>query len=245
MFSIKKNLLYEDKYCFVINKPSGLMVHGDGKTKEKTLVDYLIKAYPELEGVGEPIRMEHAGKELSLDRPGIVHRLDKETSGVLLIARTQKAFLHFKQQFKDREIKKEYHTIVWGGFSEPIGTINAPIGRSKNDFRKWHSGRGKRGEEREAVTHYRVKKEIKNNEGTFSYLEVIPKTGRTHQIRVHMKYRNHPVVGDRLYADGKPYALGFTRLALHSRRLVFKDLEGIERTVEAPLPVDFEKALVL
>ena len=229
-------ILFENDDVLVINKPAGLVVHFDGKTKESNLCDWVLENYSDLENVGEPLILAN-GTEIK--RPGIVHRLDRETSGVLIIAKNQKSFLNLKQQFKNREIKKIYKTFVWGVMKEDEGEINRPIGRSKKDFRLWSAQRGMRGKVREAVTEYKV---LQKN-GEFSFLEVNLKTGRTHQIRVHMKAINHPVVGDKLYASKREFALGFERVALHAFSIEFLALDGEKIKVEAFLPDDFEKAV--
>ncbi len=233
---IKK--LFENKDVVVVNKPAGLVVHSDGKTKEPNLCDWILENYPASSQVGEPLVLKD-GREIN--RPGIVHRLDRETSGVLIIAKNQKSFLNLKQQFKNREVKKIYKTFVWGVMKEDEGEINRPIGRSKKDFRLWSAQRGMRGKIREAITEYKVLQ--KNNE--FSFLEINLKTGRTHQIRVHMKSFNHPVVGDKLYAPKRDFALGFERVALHAFSIEFLSLDGEKIKVEASSPADFEKALNL
>lgn len=230
------NILYEDEDLVAVNKPAGLVVHSDGRTKEETLVDWILEKYPGSEEVGEP--------QGGIIRPGIVHRLDRDTSGVLLIAKTQKGFEHLKKQFQDRTVKKTYNTFVYGIIKEDEETINRPINRSKKDFRLWSAQRGGRGETREAVTNYKVIKrnpEVGKNGAT--YIEVKPLTGRTHQIRVHMKAVNHPVVADPLYAPKLPPILGFDRLALHASSIVFEDLSGKGVSLEAKLPKDFEFAL--
>ncbi len=229
-------ILYEDEDCLAINKPAGLVVHADGKSDQRTLTDWILEKYPETKDVGESITLSN-GKVLS--RPGIVHRLDRETSGTMIIAKNQKAHQALKAQFQDRTISKIYNAFVWGEMKDDDGIINRPIGRSKKDFRLWSAQRGARGEMREAETWYTVKK---RGHG-FSFVEVEPKTGRTHQIRVHFKAINYPIVADSLYASGRPPALGFTRLALHSARLCFIDLKGKRHIVEAPLPEDFKRAL--
>lgn len=233
-------IIFENPDFLVINKPAGLMVHDDGKTKEKTLVDFLISNYPEIENVGEP--MEVDGK--ILPRPGIVHRLDKETSGVMLVAKNEDSFYFLKNAFKDRLVDKTYHAFVWGNVKDDSGKIDAPIARSKNDFRKWSASRGVRGEKREAVTEYRVLSRFEEDGEKFTFIESRPKTGRTHQIRVHMKFINHPLVCDSLYNEKRPAVLGFYRLALHSRKISFTGQNGENYEFEAPYPDDFLEALV-
>ena len=231
------DILYEDKNLFVINKPAGLMVHSDGRTKERTLADILMEKYPEIKEVGEPWTTP-AGENIY--RPGIVHRLDRDTSGVLIIARDQETFLFLKEQFKKRNIKKKYHAFVYGNIKEDDGAIDKPIGKSKKDFRQWSAQPGSRGIQREATTEFTVLK----RSGEYTYLELSPKTGRTHQLRVHLKAVHHPIVCDKLYAPNRPCALGFLRLALHARYIDFSDLKGKILTVEAPFPEDFRNALV-
>jgi 23S rRNA pseudouridine1911/1915/1917 synthase len=199
----------------------------------------------------------------------LVHRLDKETSGVMLIAKNKKAHEFLKNQFQARTIKKIYHAIVSGNMKNDRGIINKPIGRSPKDFRRWLAGRGARGELREAITEYKVLKRFKakayqnfyprgsQSEGegrrgknydmpelaNFTYLEVKPKTGRTHQIRVHMKYLNHPVACDALYNPDGACLKVFSRLALHAHSIEFSDLKGKTIKIESPLPKEFREVL--
>lgn len=233
-------ILFENDDYLVINKPAGLVVHADGKTKERTLVDWIMEEYPEIENVGEPLII--SGKEgihEVIKRPGIVHRLDRETSGIMVIVKTPESFEFFKSAFKDRDISKTYNAIVWGHVKEDEGVIDAAIARSKSDFRKWSAQRGARGTKRMAVTEYNVLSRFIDGKEKFSLLELKPRTGRTHQIRVHMKYMNHPIICDSLYAEGKPKVLGFNRTALHSRKIEFTDPGGQSQSFEAPYPDDF------
>ena len=258
---MKIKVLYEDKDILAIDKPSGISVHSDGKTKGPTITDWVIKNYPKLKGVGEPITFD----DKEIDRPGIVHRLDKETSGVLLIVKNKKAYEFFKKQFMDREIKKTYIAVVSGWVKLDHGIINKPIGRSPSDFRRRLAGRGARGELRPAITEYKVLKRFEartsqnfsscalprvrvgtlgdKNFERFSLLEISPKTGRTHQIRVHMKFLNHPVVCDSLYNPKGFYPLGFNRLALHAKAIEFKNIKGKIVKIESPLPKEFKSII--
>jgi 23S rRNA pseudouridine1911/1915/1917 synthase len=236
-YYIHMEILYEDKDLLIINKPTGLVVHSDGKTDELSVADWILEKYPEMKEVGEPWRLA----DRTIYRPGIVHRLDRETSGVLLVAKTEECYLYLKDLFQTRAVSKIYNAFVYGEMKRDEGVINRPIARSKKDFRQWSASRGARGAAREAVTRFGVLK--KSAEA--SYLEVRPETGRTHQIRVHLKAINHPVICDKLYAPKRPPILGFERLALHARRLQFKDMSGKDINVEAPLPPDFQKALAL
>jgi 23S rRNA pseudouridine1911/1915/1917 synthase len=235
-------ILLETEHYLVINKPAGLVVHSDGKTKESTLVDWILKERPEILGVGEPMVVD--GK--ILERSGIVHRLDRETSGAMIIAKNQKSFEFFKQQFKDRKIQKEYHSFVWGHFKQNSGIVDEPIGRSSGDFRRWQAGRGIRGESRDALTRWEMVASFEDDQNQlFSFIKLFPKTGRTHQLRVHMKWLQKPIVSDSLYAPTKSNALGFSRLALHAHKISFNDEQGKDITVDAPYPTDFSNALAI
>lgn len=227
----KVHILYEDENYVVVDKPSGLVVHPDGTNKGPFLTDWFVKNYPEALDVGEPLVLK-TGEEVT--RPGVVHRLDKETSGVMVLAKTQKAFLHLKRQFQERSVAKTYAVFVYGEMKKEGGVIDRPIGKSSKDFRMRSAQRGARGTVREAVTEYRVIKRGKE----LSFVEASPKTGRTHQIRVHFKAIHHPVVCDPLYAPNQD-CLGFSRLALHSRSIRFKGVSGKEIAVESPLPPSF------
>ena len=245
---MKIKVLYEDKDILAIDKPSGVLVHPDQKSKEKTILDLFIKKYPKAE---------------------IVHRLDRETSGVMLLAKNAKAREFLKKQFMDRSIKKTYYAVVFGWVKNDHDTINKPIGRSPSDFRRKLAGRGARGELREAITEYKVLKRFtasafpflgvsqageprgsapraredsdpkKKMLERFSYLEIHPKTGRTHQIRVHMKFINHPVVCDSLYNPNGLCPKGLKRLALHAKSIEFQNLKGKIIKIESPLPKEF------
>jgi 23S rRNA pseudouridine1911/1915/1917 synthase len=240
---MKIKILYEDANILAIEKPSGISVHPDGRTKEKTLVEWILKNYPKMKNVGEDEVYEFKNKKIEIKKPGIVHRLDRDTSGVLLLAKNEKAYQALKKQFQNREIKKIYITIVSGNVKNERGIVNKPIGRSPKDFRRYSAGRGARGEMREAVTEYRVLKRFEEKGLHFTVLEVRPKTGRTHQIRVHMKYLNHPIVGDALYNPDAKVPKDISRMALHAKSIEFKNLKGESIKVESKLPEEFEKIL--
>ena len=264
---MKIKILYEDPNILAIEKPSGVSVHADGRSKAKTIADWILKNYPKMKNVGESEVFEHKKIKTEIKKPGIVHRLDRETSGVLLLAKNEKAYQFLKKQFQNREVKKTYFAIVSGQVKNDRGIINKPIGRSPKDFRRYLAGRGARGEMREAITEYRVLKRFSlpalslRREGNshqshpvkgewpkaegvrFTYLEVRPKTCRTHQIPVHMKYFNHPVACDSLYNPGHPCPKGIKRLALHAKSIEFKTLTGKNVKIEPPLPEEFENLL--
>jgi 23S rRNA pseudouridine1911/1915/1917 synthase len=236
-------ILYEDDDVVAIDKPAGLVVHPDGRTVEPTVVDWILAKYPHLKEVGEPLTL--ASGEV-IYRPGIVHRLDRDTSGVLLIAKNQVSFQALKAQFQNHGIKKIYNSFVYGEMT--VGeeeVIDRPIAKSRKDFRLWSAQRGSRGEIRDAITNYKVLASTDSGRSDlgFSYMEVEPQTGRTHQIRVHFKAINHPIICDRLYAPKRKPGLGFERLALHSRSLEFTMANGKRLTIEASLPPDFAAAV--
>jgi len=233
MIDLSKNVLYEDADVLVINKPARLVVHPDGRTKEDSVSEWFVDKYPESKDVGEKLG--------EVERPGVVHRIDRETSGVLILAKTKIGHEVLKEQFQNREIDKTYHVFVHGDLKDERGTINLSIGKSPNDFRKWSAQRGKKGELRDAITHFQVLRRAPELGVTF--VEARPKTGRTHQIRVHFQALQRPVVADPLYASGKPRLLGFDRLALHAREVSFHNVSGEEITVQAPYPEDFSHAI--
>lgn len=233
MIDLSNNILYEDDDIIVIDKPAGLVVHPDGRTQEPSVSEWFVSAYPESRNVGEA--------QGDIERSGVVHRIDRETSGVLLLAKTVAGHKCLKEQFQMREIDKIYHLFVHGNIKDDHGTISLPIGRSASNFRKRSAQRGAKGEMREALTYFQVLKRTDDKSVTF--VEAKPKTGRTHQIRVHFQALHHPVIADNLYAGKKPKLLGFERLALHARAITFENVDGKKVTREAPYPEDFEKAL--
>lgn len=235
---MKIKVLYEDKDILAIEKPFGISVHPSANfdqnpKKEKFITNWVLENYPKMKNVGEPLG--------DIVRPGIVHRLDKETSGVLLLAKNQKAYEFLKEQFQNKKIKKTYVAIVNGFVKNDKGLINKPIGRSPTDFRKRLAGRGARGLAREAITEYKVLERFEESGAKFSYLEIYPKTGRTHQIRVHMKFFSHPVVGDSLYNPNGEIPKGLVRMALHAKSVEFLDLKGKKIKVESRVPKEIEK----
>lgn len=266
-------ILFENDDLLIINKPAGLNVHPDGKHVEYTLVDWIMAKYPEIINVGEVMETEYQGQPVQILRPGIVHRLDRETTGVMAIAKTELAYGFLKKKFKEHKVKKTYRAFVYGHIKNDLGTVDAGIGRSVDDIRKWNAGRGARGDVRQAKTMYRVinrfetdeiidtaytlkqknntrkilsKNSPDANKSEFekvTYVECYPQTGRTHQIRVHMRFINHPIVSDFLYADKKPKALGFKRVALHAYKLELPLPNGGDVSVMAELPADFKKVV--
>ena len=238
----------------VINKPSGLVVHESGKKPSETLVDWLLKQYPEIASVVDTYYEteylqegeQSDGAKMALLRPGIVHRLDADTSGVMVIAKTQKMFTYLKQQFHDRLVQKNYLAVVHGTFPLTRGTINVPIGDISGGVQIKATGSRAKGQLRDAVTIYRVVKNGIINNQSYSLVECVPKTGRTHQIRVHMKHVGHPIVSDPLYCPRPLLAtdkLIIPRLALHAQKLTFNDLQGKTQSFEAVLPQDIDNLI--
>lgn len=233
------SILHEDDDIIVIDKPAGILVHQDSEdNKSQTVVDWFLERAPEAQEVGEPNKGRNGE---TLLRSGIVHRLDRDTSGVMVLAKNQTAFIYLKTQFKDRRAKKEYRAFVYGTMKEKWGKIDRPIGRSAKDFRKRSAERGARGTLRNAVTDW----ECIGQSDEYAYLKFFPRTGRTHQIRVHAKAIGRPIVGDSLYAPPQLLTksnLGFNRLALHAYTLTLTFPDGGEKRFIAPLPSDFEAA---
>lgn len=212
---MEPTILYEDSDVVVVNKPAGVIVYPDGVHDYPALSSWLEKRY----GEGNYF---------------FAHRIDRETSGVLIVAKNEKAHVFLKSQFKDREVQKTYRAFVYGAFKEERGMIDKPIGSARGGVGP-RSAKQPHGTMRDALTLYRV---IQNGKDT-SYIEVFPKTGRTHQIRVHMSAVQHPIVADSLYAKTRPKILGFDRLALHALSLKCTLPSGKEMLFEAPLPEDF------
>lgn len=223
-------ILYEDDDLLVINKQAGLIVHrAHEQDTDPSVVDALLERYPAIKSVGD----DEA-------RPGIVHRLDKDVSGVMAIAKTNEAFEHLKQQFQDRTTQKEYLALVYGQLSRDHDRIDFHIARSKTLGRMVARPRTQDG--KEAITDYDVIKFYKNT----TYVRVNILTGRTHQIRVHFLAIDHPLVGDQLYKKPRmkhirPLDLG--RIFLHAHALTFKLMNGEEKTFSSPLPAELEAVL--
>jgi 23S rRNA pseudouridine1911/1915/1917 synthase len=239
---MEPTILHESDDVIVIDKPVGLLVHADGKTDAPTVVDWFLARCPESQGVGEQAN-DQAGNEL--DRSGIVHRLDRETSGVMILAKNQKAYEHLKYQFHERLVLKEYRALVYGRINDRWGTINRPIGRSVKDYRRRSAERGAKGVLREAITDFERIGMGEFNDEPFSYIKLFPKTGRTHQLRAHLRAIDRPIVGDTLYAahlQERSNHLDLDRLALHAHVLeIMLPDKQTERFI-APVPLSIEQA---
>ena len=221
--NIPLDIIYEDKDIIVVNKPKGMVVHPGNGNKEGTLVNAVLAYAKDLSGIGGELR------------PGIVHRIDKDTSGLIIIAKNDEAHRNLSEQIKNHKVTKIYTALVRGNISEDDATINMPIGRDKNDRKKMAvTNDGK-----EAITHFKVLKRY----GDYTLLKLKIDTGRTHQIRVHLAKIGHPVVGDETYSNGKN-EFNVHGQMLHSTYLKFKQpITGEELEMQAPLPEYFQKVL--
>lgn len=221
---IPLDIVYEDEDIIVVNKPKGMVVHPANGNPDGTLVNAIMAhCKGSLSGIGGEIR------------PGIVHRLDKDTSGLLIVAKNDKAHINMSEQIKNREVKKIYIALVRGVVPENEATINMPIGRSTKDRKKM----AVRKDGKEAITHFKVLKRYAN----YTLLEVKIDTGRTHQIRVHMAEIGHPVVGDMVYSNGKN-EFGIQGQMLHAKSLDFKHpISGKQMHLEAEVPEVFISVL--
>lgn len=243
---MEPSILYQEKDFLVINKPAGWLTHPTHKPKainqklktadqeqkdEPILTDWLLEHYPEAKDVGDDPEI----------RPGIVHRLDKDTSGVMIVARDQKAFEFFKKSFQEKQIKKTYLALTRGLVKPSTGRIEKSIGLKGGTVKRTvHLKNAKL--IKEAVTEYKVKKYFKD----FTLVEAEPLTGRTHQIRVHFASIGHPVAGDNLYEkspDQKLKTLGLTRQFLHAESIEFSTPRGSRLKITADLPGDLKMLL--
>lgn len=232
--SIELNIVYEDNDVIVIDKPAGLTVHPSETQKDGTLVNGLLSHFPLLKDVGDPSLRQAQGKlgsgQANL-RPGIVHRLDKDTSGLMIIAKNKKAYIFIKDQFKNKKVEKKYLALIVGRPKEKSGKIETKIARSKSDPTKQKvSQTGKK-----AVTLFKTVKEFKD----FTLIEASPKTGRMHQIRVHLAWIGNPVAGDKKYGLNKrAMPEGLARQFLHSAKLTLILPNGQKETFISQLPPD-------
>ena len=217
-------IIYEDNDIIVVNKPKGMVVHPANGNPDGTLVNAIMAICKDsLSGIGGELR------------PGIVHRLDKDTSGLLIIAKNDKAHVNMSEQIKNHQVKKTYIALVRGAVKENEATINMPIGRSTSDRKKMAVNKNGK----EAITHIKVLKRYDK----YTLLEVNIETGRTHQIRVHLSHIGYPIIGDYTYSNGKN-EFGVVGQCLHAKKLEFKHpITNKEMKLEAPLPEYFEKII--
>jgi 23S rRNA pseudouridine1911/1915/1917 synthase len=220
---IPLEILYEDASLLILNKPVGLVVHPAPGHEAGTLVNALLAHCPNLEGIG------------GVQRPGIVHRLDKDTSGAIAIAKTDQAHHHLQAQFKAKTARREYLAVVYGAPSAQSGTVDAPIGRHPVDRKRMAVVPEEKGGRR-AVTHWQVKERL----GNYTVMQFQLETGRTHQIRVHSAHMGHPVVGDPVYSGGRSLGVNLPGQALHAWKLRLQHpITGEWIEAIAPLPQPF------
>src|SRR3989344_145927 len=232
---VKFGVVFDGKDFAIIDKPAGLVVHPSHTHKKGTLVNGLVARWPEIKGVGE-----HSF------RPGIVHRLDKETSGLMVVAKTDEMFHWLKKQFKEHKVAKKYVALVFGAMKQTEGEITAPIGREGTKqvtvFGSTKRSMGKDEKSRNAATGFKVLGLYAH----FTLVEATPKTGRMHQIRVHFKHIGHPLVGDKKYAPARLLRLfPLKRQFLHASNLSFALSDGKQVSFASSLPTDLEKALTV
>ncbi len=230
---MKFPILFENNHALIINKPAGIIVHPDDRQEEYTIANWMTETYG-VKGIGDE------------GREGVVHRLDRNTTGVLVLAKDNVAFTTFKKQFRDHTARKVYRAIVEGHIRHETGMISLPIARAKSDFRKRTVvdmyNQDQRGEEREAITRYKVlARSIASNGQNYSYVECYPLTGRTHQIRAHFRGIRHPIIGDDLYGSAKGKEMA-TRSMLHAYSITLEipceDEGKKQETIVAEVPKD-------
>jgi len=239
--AIALDIVYEDASLVVVNKPSGMVVHPAPGHSDDTLVNAILHHCPDLEGIGGQVR------------PGIVHRLDKDTSGLIVVAKNDAALRFLQQQFKDRSVHKEYVALLEGRIAPPSGRINVPLGRHPSERKRQAAFPPVASTEstrvREAITEYETEATYfapasgTGDPANFSLVTARPRTGRTHQLRVHFAWIKHPIVGDTIYGFRRP-RLVVPRLFLHARRLsLVLPLSNERATFCAPLPPDLAGVL--
>lgn len=237
MKTLKYQLIFAHDEYLLVYKPAGLLTHGAPHIKEDSLIEQIILDYPDVCKIGEDPA-----------RPGIMHRLDKAASGLLVIARTADSFDSLKNQFKTRTVTKEYEALAYGQFDTSYGDIDFPIARSAQGYKMAALPLTKKGasndDGRNAHTEYDVITQYIN----YTHLKIIIKTGRTHQIRVHMAALSHPLVGDDLYSTKKTkeknHKLNLGRIFLHARRLEFDNLVGERQKYELDIPQELKEFLI-
>ncbi|WP_017292569.1 RluA family pseudouridine synthase [Geminocystis herdmanii] len=225
--SIPLDVVYEDEYLIIINKPANFVVHPSPGHQDGTLVNALLAHCPDLQGIG------------GVERPGIVHRLDKDTTGVMVVAKTEPVLRSLQEQIKAKTATREYFGVVYGSPRQESGTVDLPIGRHPVDRKKMAIVPVEKGG-REAVTHWQLQERL----GNYSLIKFQLETGRTHQIRVHASHIKHPIIGDPLYSAGHSVGVNLTGQALHAFRLtlVHPITQEVIESI-APLPPEMEKLL--
>jgi len=225
--NIPLDILFEDEHLIIVNKPAGMVVHPAPGHYTGTLVHALLHHCDRLAGIG------------GVERPGIVHRIDKDTTGAIVVAKSDRAHQHLQAQIKAKTARREYWGIIYGSFAEEMGTIDLPVGRDRRDRKKMAVIPVERGG-REAVTHWQTLERL----GNYSLMQFLLQTGRTHQIRVHCAYYGHPLVGDNTYGSNRSLKVNLTGQALHARQLsLIHPVSSELITAIAPLPAEFNTLL--
>jgi 23S rRNA pseudouridine1911/1915/1917 synthase len=231
-------IIAENEWLIAVDKPAGLIAHSDGRTEEPTLAEWLGETYPALRGVGGAW-VSPQGESVPLN--GLVHRLDRTTSGTIIAAKNDDAYEYLKNEFRMRRVEKKYLAWVYGAITAQDGTIIAEIMRSSPPSggpKRWYARACAQDDQRAAITDWH----LLETQGDASLLRLSPKTGRTHQLRVHMAHIGHPIVADHLYAPDREPVLGFERVALHALGVVVTLPDGARTSYIAPLPEDFLRA---
>lgn len=225
--NIPLDILYEDEHLIIVNKPAGMVVHPAPGHYTRTLVHALLYHCDTLAGIG------------GVERPGIVHRLDKDTTGAIVVAKSDRAQQNLQAQIKAKTARREYWGVVYGSFSTKTGKIDLPIGRHRGDRQKMAIVPVDKGG-REAVTHWKTLARI----GNYSLMQFLLETGRTHQIRVHCAHQGHPLLGDSTYGSNRSLKVNLSGQALHARQLsLLHPISGELIKAIAPLPTEFTKLL--
>lgn len=230
-------IIYEDKNLLVIDKKAGITVFSEEYKREKTIIEYLLEKYPLLEKVG------------FAPRYGVIHRLDKETSGIVLIAKNKKTLDFLQNQFKEKKVIKKYIALTIGKIRQKKGEIETLIGRDLKNRKKQkafliHSPDSKKKGKRKAKTYYKVLRLYSNKKQKFTLLELIPETGRKHQIRVHLSFLGHPIAGDKIYSFKQKNNLrNLKRQFLHASYLKIRDVYEKEKEFTSELPSDLKNII--
>ncbi len=225
--NIPLDVLYEDEHLIIVNKPAGMVVHPAPGHYTGTLVHALLYHCDRLAGIG------------GVERPGIVHRIDKDTTGAIVVAKSDLAHQHLQGQIKAKTARREYWGIIYGSFPTETGMIDLPIGRHKKDRKKMAVVPIEQGG-REAVTHWQTIERL----GNYTLMQFLLETGRTHQIRVHCAHQGHPLLGDTTYSSSRSLKVNLSGQALHARQLsLLHPISGKLITAIAPLPSEFNKLL--
>lgn len=225
--NIPLDILYEDEHLIIVNKPVGMVVHPAPGHYQGTLVHALLYHCDRLAGIG------------GVERPGIVHRIDKDTTGAIVVAKSDRAHQHLQAQIKAKTARREYWGVIYGSFATETGKIDLPIGRHPKDRKKMAVVKMEKGA-REAVTHWQTLERL----GNYSLMQFLLSTGRTHQIRVHCAHLGHPLLGDAVYSANRSLKVNLSGQALHARQLsLIHPISEKPITAIAPLPNEFSKLL--